>query len=274
VVYRRGTRRHPPRPGPRVRKARRVRRRRLIRGKDGKVRRSLGFAPVRSHVRKPLQPARLSERVRTGANGRWHLPCRRSWVRVPSSACFSVKHPCKSDILMKPEQRHRACFSQVPPRAWSPQPSACISKPNWSWRKDDELSASALEIASAGVASPLVVYVSHPHRQLFLLEARPAPQGRLPRPWRGRSIPHSVHRHGRKPYPESWLYAETRAVRPCSAHEARRQLGRPGTRQRQPGFGVVPAPGRRAPRRRTACRGSRRRRPRGRARDHPPLRAR
>src|SRR5215216_3011117 len=56
------------------------------RGKDGKVRRSLGFACVRSPARKPLQTGGLSERARTGATGRSHLPCRRSWVRVPSSA--------------------------------------------------------------------------------------------------------------------------------------------------------------------------------------------
>jgi hypothetical protein len=35
---------------------------------------------------KILQTNELSERARTGANGRSHLPCRRSWVRVPSSA--------------------------------------------------------------------------------------------------------------------------------------------------------------------------------------------
>jgi hypothetical protein len=65
---------------------RRIRIRRWLRGKDGKVRRSLGFASVRSLVWKPLQTGTLSERTRTGANGRWHLPCRRSRVRVPSSA--------------------------------------------------------------------------------------------------------------------------------------------------------------------------------------------
>jgi hypothetical protein len=35
---------------------------------------------------KPLQTGGFSERERTGANVRQHLPCRRSWVRVPSSA--------------------------------------------------------------------------------------------------------------------------------------------------------------------------------------------
>src|SRR6266536_6372606 len=57
-----------------------------LRGKDGKVGRSLGFVRVRSLARKRLQTAGLSERARTGANGRWLLPCRRSRVRVPSSA--------------------------------------------------------------------------------------------------------------------------------------------------------------------------------------------
>jgi hypothetical protein len=33
----------------------------------------------------------LSERARTGANGRSHLPCRRSWVRVPSSALNALQ---------------------------------------------------------------------------------------------------------------------------------------------------------------------------------------
>jgi hypothetical protein len=56
------------------------------RGKNGKVRRSLGFGCVRSSDRKSPQTASLSERERTGANGRSHLPCRRSRVRVPSSA--------------------------------------------------------------------------------------------------------------------------------------------------------------------------------------------
>jgi len=54
---------------------------------------SLAFARVRSLRPKPLQTASLSERARTGANGRSHLPCRRSRVRVPSSALRST---CKS----------------------------------------------------------------------------------------------------------------------------------------------------------------------------------
>jgi hypothetical protein len=66
--------------------ARRVRTPCLFRGKNGKVRRSLGFGLVRSFAWNPLQTAGLSERARAGANGCWHLPCRRSRVRVPSSA--------------------------------------------------------------------------------------------------------------------------------------------------------------------------------------------
>jgi hypothetical protein len=46
-----------------------------VRGNDGKVRRSLGFA----RERQPLQPSRREQ----AANGCEHLPCRRSWVRVP-----------------------------------------------------------------------------------------------------------------------------------------------------------------------------------------------
>jgi hypothetical protein len=50
------------------------------------------FARVRSRspaAREPLETGGLSERARTGANGREHLPCRRSRVRVPSSASRS-----------------------------------------------------------------------------------------------------------------------------------------------------------------------------------------
>jgi hypothetical protein len=55
-------------------------------GCNGCTRRSLGFAAVRSPNPKRLQTRRFSERERTGANARQSLPCRRSWVRVPSSA--------------------------------------------------------------------------------------------------------------------------------------------------------------------------------------------
>jgi hypothetical protein len=54
------------------------------------------FARVRSRspaAREPLETGGLTERARTGANGREHLPCRRSWVRVPSSA---LESSCKS----------------------------------------------------------------------------------------------------------------------------------------------------------------------------------
>jgi hypothetical protein len=47
---------------------------------------SFGFAAVRSPELKSLQTGGSSERARTGANARQLLPCRRSWVRVPSSA--------------------------------------------------------------------------------------------------------------------------------------------------------------------------------------------
>jgi hypothetical protein len=55
-------------------------------GCNGCIRRSLGFAAVRSPDLKSLQTGGLSERAGTGANARQVLPCRRSWVRVPSSA--------------------------------------------------------------------------------------------------------------------------------------------------------------------------------------------
>jgi hypothetical protein len=55
-------------------------------GCNGCTRCSLGFAAVRSPDPKPLQTGDFSERQRTGANARQSLPCRRSWVRVPSSA--------------------------------------------------------------------------------------------------------------------------------------------------------------------------------------------
>jgi hypothetical protein len=41
---------------------------------------------------KSLQTAWLSEQPRTCANARWHLPCRRSGVRVPSSALKSLQN--------------------------------------------------------------------------------------------------------------------------------------------------------------------------------------
>ena len=55
-------------------------------GCNGCTRRSLAFAAVRSLDPKPLQTGGFSEHERTGANARQPLPCRRSWVRVPSSA--------------------------------------------------------------------------------------------------------------------------------------------------------------------------------------------
>jgi hypothetical protein len=48
--------------------------------------RSFGFARVRSPQSKPLQTTGFGELTRTGANARQPLPCRRSRVRVPSSA--------------------------------------------------------------------------------------------------------------------------------------------------------------------------------------------
>jgi hypothetical protein len=79
------------------------------RGKNGKVRRSLGFACVRSLRPKPLQTSSLSERARTGANGRAHLPCRRSRVRVPSSA---LRKPRKSGAFVVSEVNDRAAWLQ------------------------------------------------------------------------------------------------------------------------------------------------------------------
>jgi hypothetical protein len=55
-------------------------------GCNGCTRRSFGFAPVRSLPSKSLQTRRFSEPEQTDANARQPLPCRRSWVRVPSSA--------------------------------------------------------------------------------------------------------------------------------------------------------------------------------------------
>jgi hypothetical protein len=68
------------------------------------------FARVRS------RPARLEgspantqfERTgANGANGRSHLPCRRSWVRVPSSDL--VKAPLRRGSLLPPSATHRRC---------------------------------------------------------------------------------------------------------------------------------------------------------------------
>ena len=53
---------------------------------NGCTQRSFGFGGVRSSKSKPLQTASFGELKRTGANARQRLPCRRSWVRVPSSA--------------------------------------------------------------------------------------------------------------------------------------------------------------------------------------------
>jgi hypothetical protein len=60
----------------------------------------------------------LSERARTGANVRAHLPCRRSRVRVPSSA------------LERPGNRGFCFFAETGNEGLSPrtQPSACIPK--------------------------------------------------------------------------------------------------------------------------------------------------
>jgi hypothetical protein len=55
-------------------------------GSNGCIERSLGFASVRSLPSKPPQTTVFGELKRTGANARQPLPCRRSWVRVPSSA--------------------------------------------------------------------------------------------------------------------------------------------------------------------------------------------
>src|SRR5712691_10377912 len=46
----------------------------------------LAFARVRSLEWNSLQTVGFGEQKRTGANARQSLPCRRSWVRVPSSA--------------------------------------------------------------------------------------------------------------------------------------------------------------------------------------------
>jgi hypothetical protein len=101
-----------------------------LRGKDGKVRRSLGFACVRSRAWNALQTDGLSERARTGANGRSHLPCRRSWVRVPSSA-FLSQTSLQVGVFWG-ETCHRVSllprFLPGHSRASRFQPSASISK--------------------------------------------------------------------------------------------------------------------------------------------------
>jgi hypothetical protein len=81
------------------------------RGKNGKVRRSLGFGHVRSLGRETLQSAGLSERARTRANGRSHLPCRRSWVRVPSSAPH--KAPGKRGFFVGRKASRRDAFGPL-----------------------------------------------------------------------------------------------------------------------------------------------------------------
>jgi hypothetical protein len=67
-------------------------------GCRGCTRRSLGFAAVRSFQPKPLQTEGFGEPERTGANARQPLPCRRSWVRVPSSALMACKR-ASLDVL-------------------------------------------------------------------------------------------------------------------------------------------------------------------------------
>jgi len=47
---------------------------------------AFGFGGVRSLPLEVAANERFSELTRTGANARQPLPCRRSWVRVPSSA--------------------------------------------------------------------------------------------------------------------------------------------------------------------------------------------
>ena len=58
-------------------------------GNNGNARGSLVFGPSRTAFADLAQSCGLSARPRTDPNDRRHLPCRRSWVRVPSSASSS-----------------------------------------------------------------------------------------------------------------------------------------------------------------------------------------
>jgi hypothetical protein len=70
------------------------------------------FARVRA--RSPTEEeipanADVSEGARPGANGRQHLPCRRSWVRVPSSASQS---PANSQFCRLGSKRPREAWQR------------------------------------------------------------------------------------------------------------------------------------------------------------------
>jgi hypothetical protein len=76
-------------------------------GCNGCTRRSLAFVAVHSRSSKSPQTAGFGERERTGANGRQRLPCRRSWVRVPSSASRSPCKPSSAVVCAVNEERLR-----------------------------------------------------------------------------------------------------------------------------------------------------------------------
>jgi hypothetical protein len=78
---------------------------------------------------KTPETAGLSERVRTGANGRSHLPCRRSRVRVPSSA-FVPSSTCLQIMGLSPEREAPACV--LSPRfSQARTPTVCIHPEAW-----------------------------------------------------------------------------------------------------------------------------------------------
>jgi hypothetical protein len=91
-------------------------------GCNGCTRRSLGFAAVRSLDPKPLQTGGFGELNRTGANARQSLPCRRSWVRVPSSALKALQIS-RCSRLIRERWLHRGCTrsrcgARVRPAIW------------------------------------------------------------------------------------------------------------------------------------------------------------
>jgi hypothetical protein len=84
-------------------------------GCNGCTRRSLGFAPVRTPDPKPLQTGGFSEHERTGANACQLLPCRRSWVRVPSSALESLQIGSRRRLIGKRWLQHGCTRRRIGP---------------------------------------------------------------------------------------------------------------------------------------------------------------
>ena len=83
-----------------------------LRGHNGHTRCSFGFACVRFDSQNALQIGRFSEQERTGANVRPDLPCRRSRVRVPSSAS---RNPLEMGGFLVVQVRHRMAGGRSQP---------------------------------------------------------------------------------------------------------------------------------------------------------------